>query len=421
MVNNHDVILLFGSRIVRMFAYGFLSVVLLLYLTSIGLSETQAGLLLTLTLVGDTAISLWMTVHADRFGRRRTLMIGALLMLVAGIVFALSHNFFVLLFAAAIGVVSPSGNEVGPFLSIEQASLAQSIPDTKRTQFFAWYNLAGSFATAAGALAGGTFSEMLMRSDYSAVESYRAVVLGYAIFGFLLFVIFLQLTTQVEVEAALESPRSELKSKFGLHRSKNVVLRLSALFAMDAFAGGFIMQSIIAYWFHVRFGVDPATLGTIFFFANILAGISALAAARLAARFGLINTMVFTHIPSNVMLFLVPLMPSFALAIGILLARFSISQMDVPTRQSYLMAVVDSDERSAAAGVTGIARSIGASLSPMITGPLLANPVLMGVPFFLAGSLKIIYDLLLFRSFRAIKPPEEKPEIRNPKSEMRKS
>ena len=390
-----------------MFAYGFLSVVLLLYLTSIGLTETQAGLLLTLALVGDIAISLWMTVHADRFGRRRMMLLGAVLMVVAGIVFAFTNNFLILLIAAAIGVISPSGHEVGPFLSIEQASLAQSIPDNKRTHFFAWYNLAGSFATAAGALAAGVFSEALMKSGYNVIDSYRAVVLGYAIFGGLLVLIFLQLSNAIEV-GGLRPVRTDLQSKLGLHRSKKVVLRLSALFAMDAFGGGFIMQSIIAYWFHIRYGVEPATLGTIFFFANLLAGISALAAARLAARIGLINTMVYTHIPANVMLFLVPLMPSFSWAIGVFVARFSISQMDVPTRQSYVMAVVDPDERSAAAGVTAIARSIGASLSPIITGPLLASAALIGMPFFIAGFLKITYDLLLYRSFKALKPPEEK-------------
>jgi predicted MFS family arabinose efflux permease len=194
----------------------------------------------------------------------------------------------------------------------------------------------------------------------------------------------------------------------GLHRSRPVVFKLAAMFSLDAFAGGFVIQSIVAYWFYRRFGVPPAVLGGIFFGANVLAGLSALAAARVAARIGLINTMVFTHLPSNVLLMVVPLMPSLPWAIAVLLLRFCISQMDVPTRQSYTMAVVDHDERSAAAGVTGIARTIGASLSPVLTGPLLANPALLGVPFFLAGGLKIAYDVLLYRSFRAIPPPEER-------------
>ena len=186
------------------------------------------------------------------------------------------------------------------------------------------------------------------------------------------------------------------------------MFKLSTLFSLDAFAGGFVLQSIVAYWFHVRFHVQPALLGGIFFGANILAGLSALAAAWVASRIGLIKTMVFTHIPSNILLILVPFMPNLPLAITVLLLRFSISQMDVPTRQSYTMAVVDPDERSAAAGITGIARTTGASLSPILTGPLLAHAALLSLPFFLSGGLKILYDLLLYRSFRALRPPEEK-------------
>jgi len=197
-------------------------------------------------------------------------------------------------------------------------------------------------------------------------------------------------------------------SRFGLHRSQGVVLRLSALFALDDFAGGFIIQSIMAYWFYLRFGVEPAVLGSIFFAANILAGISALSAAWVAARIGLIRTMVFTHLPSNVLLMLVPLMPTLPLAIAVLLVRYSISQMDVPTRQSYVMAVVRPDERSAAAGITAIARTTGAALAPTFTGPLLANAALINAPFFIAGALKISYDLTLYRSFQALKPPEER-------------
>lgn len=186
-----------------------------------------------------------------------------------------------------------------------------------------------------------------------------------------------------------------------------MVFKLSSLFVLDAFAGGFIVQSMMAYWFHLRFGVEPATLGGVFFGANILAGFSALSAAKLASRFGLINTMVYTHIPSSILLILVPLMPNLTLAIVVLLLRFTISQMDVPTRQSYTMAVVRPEERSAAAGVTNVVRSVGASIAPAICGGLLASPALMNVPFFIAGGLKILYDLLLYRSFRRLRPPEE--------------
>ena len=402
--------LLFITRIARMFGYGFLSVVLVLYLSQAGLSETQIGLLLTLTLIGDTIISLWITTNADRIGRRRMLIAGAFLMVFAGVLFALTRNFIFLLIAATIGVISPSGYEVGPFLSIEQAALSQILPDEKRTHVFAWYNLVGSFATALGALGGGGLVQALQDTGVSPLGSYRVIVIGYAVIGAILGGLFTRLSPAVEIQAGGDPPQpaSAFKTRLGLHRSRRVVLKLSALFSIDAFAGGFVLQSILAYWFHVRFNVQPAILGSIFFGANILAGLSALSAAWVASKIGLIRTMVFTHIPSNILLILVPLMPNLPLAIAVLLLRFSISQMDVPTRQSYTMAVVAPDERSAAAGITGIARTTGASLSPVFTGPLLANAALMNIPFFLSGGLKIIYDLLLYRSFKAIKPPEEK-------------
>ena len=400
-----DIYRLFATRIVRLFCYGFLSVVLALYLAETGLSEKQIGLLFTLTLAGDAVISLWLTTSADRFGRRRTLIIGALLMLGAGAAFILTKDSLLLVLAAIIGVISPSGNEIGPFLSVEQAGLAQLIPDQRRTQTFAWYNLSGSFATALGALTGGWLSQILQGNGISTLESYRMVLLGYALGGVVLLVLFLGLSQTIEV------PASQMKTiaqrTLGLHRSRQVVFRLSALFSLDAFAGGLIIQSMIAYWFHVRFGVEAGIIGSIFFGANLLAGISALLAGSLAKKIGLINTMVFTHIPSNLLLMLVPLMPTLPLAILVLLMRFSISQMDVPTRQSYTMAVVDPDERSAASGVTTIARSVGASISPSLTGIFLSLPALLSAPFFLAGGLKIIYDLLLYRSFRRLPPPEE--------------
>jgi MFS family permease len=403
-----DIRLLFSTRMVRLFAYWFLSVVLVLYLAEAGLKEGQIGLLLTLTLVGDTAISLWITTNADRLGRRRMLVAGAVLMIFAGSLFILTRNFYVLLLAAMIGVISPSGNEVGPFLSIEQAALSQLLPDERRTQVFSWYNLVGSFATALGALAGGVGAQALQEVGYAAGTSYRVVLMGYAMLGMVLILLFLRLSAAVEVPEAVRLGGEQQKKMFlGLHKSQGVIFRLAALFSLDAFAGGLVVQSLVAYWFHLRFGVEPAVLGMIFFGANILAGISALSAAWVAKRIGLINTMVFTHLPSNILLILVPFMPTLPLAITMLLMRFSISQMDVPTRQSYTMAVVAPDERSAASGITGIARTIGAALSPIFTGLFLANTALLGLPFVLAGSLKIIYDLILYRSFRAVRPPEE--------------
>jgi len=406
MKTRNDISLLFTTRIIRLFCYGFLSVVLVLYLAQTGLTEKQIGLLFSLTLAGDAGISLWLTTHADSFGRKRTLLVGGLLMLGAGVVFILTNNVILLMAAAIIGVISPSGNEIGPFLSVEQAGLSQLISNERRTQVFAWYNLAGSFSTASGALAGGWLAQILHSGGMTELESYRYILMGYALGGLLITLLFLFVSPAIEVlKTTLEDTP---KKTLGLHRSRNVVIKLSALFSLDAFAGGLIVQSMIAYWFHIKFGVDSGVLGSIFFFANILAGISALLAVPLANKIGLINTMVFTHIPSNILLMLVPLMPSLPFAIGLLLLRFSISQMDVPTRQSYTMAVVEPDERSAASGVTAIARSVGAAISPALTGIFFSVPSLLSAPFIAAGGLKIIYDLLLFREFRLVKPPEEK-------------
>lgn len=246
----------------------------------------------------------------------------------------------------------------------------------------AWYNLVGSFATASGALVGGTLVQGLQRAGMAELPSCRVIVVGYAVMGLVLVGLFTRLSAAAEAPAA--ALPGNRRSLLGLHRSRGVVFRLAALFSLDAFAGGLVLQSLVAYWFHIRFGVEPAMLGGIFFGANILAGLSALSAARVAERIGLINTMVLTHLPSNVLLMLVPLMPDLPWAIGVLLLRFSISQMDVPTRQSYTMAVVDPDERSTASGLTGIARTIGARSrgrdgpGPAITRDVLAASAPIG-------------------------------------------
>lgn len=399
-----DARLLFLARAVRMFGYGALGVILVLYLAAAGLDAGSIGLLLTLTLVGDTVISLLLTTHADRIGRRRTLIVGALLMFGAGAVFAGSTGFVVLLVAATLGVLSPSGNEVGPFLPIEQSSLTEVTPSARRTSIYAWYNLVGSIATATGALVSGLAVGALRGAGWAELDAYRVVLVGYALVGLAIVPVVRLVSLAVEVPPVDTS----IARRFGLHRSRGIVGRLAALFALDAFAGGFIIQSLLAFWFHERFGLPVEVLGAIFFAANLLAAVSALAAARIAARIGLINTMIFTHLPSNVLLMLVPLMPTVELAILVLLARFSISQMDVPTRQSYTMAVVDPDERSAAAGVTGIARTTGAALSPLLAAPLFAVPGLASVPFFIAGGLKIVYDLALWRAFRSRRPPDDR-------------
>lgn len=395
-----DSLLLFAARAARMFAYGLISVGLVIYLADLGLADWEIGLLLSLTLAGDTLISLWLTSHADRFGRRKTLLTGAVLMAAAGIVFAATGNFYLLLFAATIGVISPSGNEIGPFLSVEQASLSHIVSEQRRTYVFAWYNLVGSCATALGALVGGLATDFAGHFGLAGAAAYRPVLFVYAVIGIAMFVGFGRLSTQIE--AVPNEARADKKTILGLHASRGIVFKLSLLFALDSFGGGFVIQSVIAYWFYVRFQLDPIALGSIFFLANLLAGVSALAAGRIARRIGLVNTMVFTHLPSNVLLVLVPLMPNVETAVALLLARFSISQMDVPTRQAYTMAVVRPDERSAAAGVTAVARSIGGSVSPLFATMLMAGPTWMNCGFYLAGGLKIVYDVLLWRSFAKI-------------------
>jgi MFS family permease len=401
--------LLFVTRFARLFAYGSLSVILVFYLVGLGLTEAQCGLVLSLTLAGDVVVSLLLTTQADRIGRRRMLVIGAVLMAAAGVAFASTRNLFFLIVAGTIGVISPSGNEVGPFLSIEQAALSHIVPSPTRTEVFAWYTLAGSLATALGALCAGFVTQTLQHTSMTPVASYRTVVLLYAVLGMLLALLFTRLSAMVEVDASssVSFSKEAIGHLIGITRSRNVVLKLSSLFALDSFAGGFVVQSFAAYWFYLRFGVEPAMLGAIFFWANVFAGISALVASRLAARIGLVRTMVFTHLPSNILLILVPLMPNLSLAVLVLLLRFSISQMDVPARQSYIMAVVPPEERSAAGGFTGVARTTGAAISPLFAGFLFARPSLISVPFFLAGALKIVYDLMLYRGFVTIQPPEE--------------
>lgn len=391
-----DVVLLFATRFARMFAYGLVSIVLVLYLTRVGFDEKAIGLLLSLTLAGDLVISLWMTTRADRVGRRKMLVLGAILMLLAGVVFAGSSLFPVLLVAAIIGVISPSGNEVGPFLSVEQAAISEEVEGAQRTHLFAWYNLIGYIATALGALSAGWAVKWSGRAGVSDLTVYRGIFVVYAGIGLLLALGFALVSPKVEAQSAPSRARLFL----GLHRSRRIVFKLSGLFALDAFAGGFVLQSFMAYWFIVRFHVDPGLLGTVFFVANLFSGFSGLVAARLASRFGLVNTMVFTHVPSNILLIMVPLMPTLGWAIAMLLARFSISQMDVPTRQSFVASVVQPDERAAAGGVTNVFRSCGTMLAPVLAGRMFGSSAMLAWPFFIAGGLKIVYDLTLLTMWR---------------------
>ncbi|MGH7853043.1 MAG: MFS transporter [Candidatus Binatia bacterium] len=390
--------LLFATCAVRSFAYGFLSVILGLYLDFLGLGTAAIGWIFTAALAGGAVMTIIITSLADRFGRRPLLVIGAFLMALAGCVFAVSANPIGLAIAAIFGTISPSGKEVGPFLSIEQAVLPQTTSAQRRTAVFSAYNLIGSFAGAAGALA-VSLPEFL---SLPALSGYRLLVWGYVGLAILLAGLFALLSPKVEAPKQSGSTPRQL----GFRKSRGVVVKLAGLFAIDAFAGGFIVQSIVAYWFYLRYRLDLNVLGGIFFGTNLLAALSFLAAPAIARRFGLLNTMVFTHLPSNFLLLLVPLMPTMELAVAMLLIRHLLSQMDVPTRQSYTMAVVDPEERAAAAGILSVARNGGAAIAPLFTGAILAAPVL-GLPFLLAGGMKIIYDVWIYAVFRSVKPPEE--------------
>jgi MFS family permease len=383
-------------------------VVLVLYLVERGLGTAAIGALLTLTLLGDTIISLFLTTRADRLGRRPVLIAGALLMVLAAALLGMSDAFAVLVVATTLGVISPSGSEVGPFLPVEQAALAQFMPAARRTRCFAWYNLTGSIGTALGSLSAGVLVSAGQALGLEGAAAYQPLLVLYGALGATLALCSGRLSADVEVGPQTPVQASlSAAGRWGLHRSRPTVVRLSALFALDAFGGGLVIQSVLAYWLSVRFGADPAELGVLFLGTNILSGLSHLAAGWLAQRIGLVNTMVFTHLPANVMLLLVPMMPGFTWAVILLLLRSLVTQMDVPTRQAYLMAVVSPDERSAAAGITGVARSVGTALSPFLATVLAGTATLSGVPFFLAGALKIAYDLMLYRGFVHLRPDHE--------------
>jgi MFS family permease len=401
--------LLLAARMLRLFAYGLLAVVLALYLAALGFSGARIGLLLTLTLLGGAGLSMVISTRADRLGRRRMLQLGAVLMLGGGAVMGGTDVYWLLILAAILGVISPTGGEVGPFLAIEQACLAQVVPDAERTRIFAWSHVTGFTANALGALTGGTLAMGLQSAGWTPLASYRVLIWLYAACGLGLLWLFARLGTEVEVAptAGLGPAGPRPASWHGLHQSKARIAKLSALFTLDAAGGGFIVQSFVAYWFHQKFGADPGTLGALFFTATLFSGLSALVAVPLAKRFGLLNTMVFTHLPSNVLLMLVPFMPTFGLAAAVLLARHLISQMDVPTRQSYVNAIVPPEERSAANGITTTVRQFGTAVGPVIAGPLLAVPALAGWCFIIGGGLKSIYDLIIWRTFNRVKPPEE--------------
>jgi MFS family permease len=398
---DRDILLLYGSRGLRMFAYGFLSVLLALYLAGLGYGGAQIGVLLSVALAGSAVTTAAVSLLADRWGRRRTLVLSSLLLAGAGLALAAEGPYPLLLLFAAVGTMSPTGQEVGPYQSLEQAALARAgaggAARAGGVHTYAWYNLVGSLAGAFGALAAGLVPPLLVRLGWSEPDALRSLLWAFVACGLVLAVLSALLSAQVEPPAG----EGIARATGGLHRSRGIVLRLTALFGLDSLAGGLVVQSLVAFWFHQRFGVGLEQLGPLFFGTNLLSALSFLAAARLAERFGLLNTMVFTHLPSNLLLALVPFMPTWQLAAAVLLARHTLSQMDVPTRQAYTMAVVAPSEQAAAAGLTNAVRTGAASVAPLLSGFALQFAA-SGLPFVISGGLKAIYDIGLWLTFRRV-------------------
>lgn len=392
-----DARLILAARALRTFAYGLLSVVIGLYLARRGLNPFQIGLILSLSLGASAALSVILAVGADRFGRRRSLKLCALLMATAGLAFALAPVFPLLILAALTGSVSASSGELGPFLALEQTALPETASPARRTRLFGLYNTVGGLAAALGALASGLPSLLGLAGDLAE----RLPFLVYALLALAVWALFTRLSPAIELAPSAEPPRL-----FALRRSRRVVAGLSGLFALDSLASGFVIQSLLAYWLSRQFGIGPELLGPLFFVFGLLQALSHLLAAWLAERIGLINTMVFTHLPANLLLMALPFISSLPRVILVLLARSALAQMDVPARQSYTVAVVEPSERIAAVGVTNLARSGGQALGPVLAGAALGGTV-SSLPFLLGGGLKVVYDLALYAAFRRRRPPDE--------------
>ncbi len=395
-------------RGLRSLAYGLLAVILGVVLAGEGFSPVSIGVLITVSLIGDMVGTYVISLVADTWGRRRTLALLSLLMAVTGVVFGLVTSYPLLLVAAFFGTLGTTASETAPFLPIDQAMLAQITPPPRRTTLFARYNLIASLSAAVGALAAGAPA---LLEGIGIPFGIRLLFGVYAALGLVVAGLSLRLTVLVEapVRPSIELQSLRMRLVPQLPRSRGIVLRLTALFSIDALAGGLVVQSLMALYFHLRFGVPLTTLSILFFGANLFSALSFLAAVPLARRFGLLNTMVFTHLPSNILLILVAFAPIFPIATALLLVRQMLSQMDVPTRQAYTMALVDPDERTAAASVTSLARSLGSATSPVFSGLMLQGPLLIvGLPFILAGVLKAAYDLTLWSIFRQVRLKEER-------------
>jgi MFS family permease len=401
--------LIFAGRALRSFAFGWLSVVLALYLANRGLSAAAIGAVFTATMVEDAVLTLLLASVAGRVGPARVMAATAPLIALGGWLLASAESRLVLVVGAVLGTLSPNGQEAGAFAPMEQALLPGAVRSGPVVRAFAWYNVAAFFPAAAGAAAAGATLGWGLRRGLVEVEVQRAMLLGYAAAGVALTLLYAALAARSQpARAARPAPAAR---SLGLDRSRGIVIQLAGLQALDALAGGFIMQALLAYWFHVRHGAGPEALGALFFGTNLLSALSFLAAARVAERVGLLNTMVFTHLPSNLLLLAVPFMPTLESAAALLLARHLLSQMDVPTRQAYTVALVAPEERPAAAGLTASVRALAQACAPAVAGATMAAAA-SPAPFLLAGGLKIVYDLTLYFRFRGValrEPPAASP------------
>jgi len=396
--------LLLCARIVRTFAYGFLSVILAIYLKLIGFDDILIGIILSVTLINSIIFTLFASFYADRIGRRNTLLLYTIMMSISGIIFFVTENPLALIIAALLGTLNITGSETSAFLSIEQSILPQTIKDNrKRNTLFGFYNMAGTFAMGAGILIANLPIIIENELEFDQIYAIKLLFLFYSLLGILVLGIYLKLSSAIEIKKEKTSkPIAEILTP----KSKKIVSKLSGLFAIDSFAGGFAIQSIVSFWFFTKFDIDLSILSYIFSIGSVLTAFSYIIAAKIADKIGLINTMVFTHIPSNILLILLAFAPTLEMAIVFYMIRMALSQMDVPTRQSYIVGVVEENERTASAGITNMSRNIAQAISPSITGYII-GVLSLSAPFVIGGLLKIIYDITLYINFRKIKPSEE--------------
>jgi MFS family permease len=398
---SQDARVLLTARGLRAFGDGFVSILLPVHLAQLGLSNLQIGAVATSTLLGSAALTLLVGFNAHRIGRRALLFRASVLMVITGLGFAFLRDFWPLLLIAFLGTINPSSGDVSVFLPTELALLPQTTSDAQRTALFARFSMTGSLVAAFGALCAGGPSWLAAQQGIPLELGIDVMFVLYALLGVVALFLYRGLSPAVEPD--IKKPPTPLGP------SKRTVYRLSALFSLDSFGSGLVVQSLLALWLFQRFGFAVTTTGVIFFWTGILSALSALLAVRISRRIGLINTAVFTHLPANACLMLAPFMPTVELSVFLLLVRSLFSQMDVPVRNSYVMAVVTPPERPAAASITAVPKSLASALGPLLSGWLFSLSV-FGWPLVIAGGLKGLYDVLLLRQFRALKPPEEQEQ-----------